>query len=100
MKYKTRFGVEYDLSRWPKEHREFVQRAYWHYTMGMDYDDFIPFILGVNSPVMNRKKNGPAPTRTPLYEVATDLQFRLAVKQGRLEKDWEGEVDPKWEPNG
>ncbi len=46
------------------------------------------------------KKNGLKPTRTPLYEVVTDLQGRLRVEQGLIEKGWEGEVDSEWPLNG
>jgi hypothetical protein len=99
MIYRDRFGQEYDLSTWPKEHLEFLRRAYWHYANNMRYEEFAVFILGSGSPVLDAKKNGPIPTRTPLYEVATDLEFRLGVKQGQYSKDWEGEVDPEWSPN-
>lgn len=96
MIYKTRYGDEYDLSIWPAEHREFIRKAYWRYWQNPPYTEFTTYILGANSPVLNAKTNGPVPTRTPLYEVATDLEFRLAVKQGICTKDWEGEVDPEW----
>lgn len=97
--YRTRFGQEYDLAAWPKEHLEFLRKAYWKYATNVPYEEFTAFILGPQSPVLDPKRNGPAPTRTPLYEVATDLEFRLGVKQGHYEKDWEGEVDPEWSPN-
>lgn len=97
--YRTCDGIEYDLSRWPAVHREFLRRAYWHYVNGMPYEEFVAFILGAGSPVLDPKLNGPVPTRTPLYAVVTDLQGRLGVKQGKMLKDWEGEVDPEWEPN-
>jgi hypothetical protein len=96
MIYITRYGDQYDLSTWPKSHLAFVQRAHWLYWQHPPYEEFVTFILGPSSPVLNRKLNGPNPTRTPLYEVATDLEFRLAVKQGVCEKDWEGDLDPSW----
>lgn len=96
MIYRTCDGAEYDLATWPREHVEFVRRAYWHYINGMKYEDFVTFILGPESPVLNPKANGPKPTRTPLYDVVTDLEGRLGVKQGLMLKDWEGEVDPEW----
>lgn len=98
--YKTTDGQEFDLGLMPKEHRDFLTRAYWHYCTGMQYEEFVAFILGPNSPVLDPKKNGPVPTRTPLYEVVTDLQGRLGVKQGLMTQDWEGEVDPIWPLNG
>lgn len=94
MKYQTRFGKTYNLANWPKEHLEFFKKAVWNYWNGLPYEDFISLILGSNSPVLNRKINGPEPTETPLYDVLTDLQFRLGTKQGLFEKDWEGEIDP------
>lgn len=94
--YTTTDGQEYDLGLISKDHRDFLARAYWHYCNGMDYEVFVAFILGPNSPVLDPKRNGPTPTRTPLYEVATDLQGRLGVKQGLMTQDWEGEVDPIW----
>jgi hypothetical protein len=96
MKYRTRFGKEYDLSKWSPEHMELVRKAYWHYSNNMDYEEFVSFILGSQSPVLNVKKNGPIPAETPLYDVVTDLEFRLGVKQEHYEKDWEGETDPEW----
>ncbi len=94
--YRTTEGREYDLQAMPSEHGEFLRKTYWHYCAGMDYEEFVAFILGPNSPVLDPKKNGPMPTRTPLYEVVTDLQGRLGVKQGLMTQDWEGEVDPIW----
>lgn len=96
MVYTTRYGDQYDLSAWPAEHLAFIRRAHWVYWQNPRYEDYSAFILGVSSPVLSRKSNGPIPTRTPLYEVATDLEFRLAVKQGVCQKDWEGDVDPSW----
>jgi hypothetical protein len=96
MIYKTRYGDTYDLSMWPTEHVAFVRKAYWEYWQNPKYEDYVTFLLGVNSPVLKRSRERPRPVNTPLYEVATDLQFRLAVKQGVCEKDWEGEVDPVW----
>ena len=97
--YTTTGGQEFDLELMPKEHQNFLQRAYWFYCTNMQYEDFVVFILGPNSPVLNPKTNGPIPTRTPLYEVVTDLQGRLGVKQGVMTKDWEGEIDPIWPLN-
>ena len=94
--YKTASGNEYDLAQMSREHKIFLKRAYWHYCTNMAYEDFIFFILGPNSPVLNLKKNGPKPTNTPLYDITTDLQGRLGVKQGLLSKDWEGDIDPLW----
>lgn len=96
MIYTTRYGDSYDLSTWPAEHLAFARRVYWMYWQNPKYEHYANFILGTQSPVLNRKSNGPKPTRTPLYEVVTDMEFRLAVKQGVCEKDWEGEVDPEW----
>lgn len=100
MIYRTRFGDEYNVARWPKEHRQFLQQAYWWYVQDTPYEEFTQRILGPDSPVLNRKKNGPVPTRTPLYEVVTDLEFRLGVKQGHFLKDWDGPVDPEWPESG
>ncbi len=97
--YRTITGKQYNLDTWPEEHLQFLRRAYWHYLHGMKYEDFVAFILGPQSPVLNVNKNGPKPTRTPLYDVVTDLQGRLGVKQGLLIKDWVGEVDPEWPLN-
>jgi len=96
MIYRTRFGKEYDLSKWPKEHVAFLRRAYWEYANNMDYERFAAFILGAGSPVLSKKHNGPVPVDTPLYDVATDLEFRLGVKRGHYTKDWDGPVDPVW----
>jgi len=49
--------------------------------------------LGANSPALNTKTNGLVLTRTPVYEVATNLEFRLVVKQGICTKDWEGDLE-------
>jgi len=94
VRYRTRKGKEYDLTAWPKDHQELVRKAYWWYTNGMPYEEFVRRILGPDSPVLNLRKNGPVPVDTPLYDVATDLQFRLGVKQGHFLKDWEGDIDP------
>lgn len=49
---------------------------------------------------MSLKGNGPEPLESPLYEVVTDMQMRLAVKQGVAIKDWDGEIDPVWPEDG
>jgi len=94
--YRTRFGDTYHMDEWPAEHVRWIEKAYLWYCHNIDYEHFVQRILGPSSPVLDKRRNGPQPTRTPLYEVATDLQFRLGVKQGLFEKDWEGEVDPVW----
>jgi hypothetical protein len=94
--YQTTDGQEHNIGEMPSEHKEFLRRAYWHYCTDIQYEEFVVFILGPNSPVLDPKKNGPVPTRTALYEVATDLQGRLGVKQGVMAQDWEGEIDPLW----
>lgn len=94
MIYTTRYGDTYDLATWSKAHMAFLKRAYWLYWQNPRYEEFIIFILGCQSPVLSMKLNGPKPTRSPLYEVTTDLEFRLAVKQGECLKDWEGDIDP------
>lgn len=96
MIYETRFGDVYNLSDWPKGHREFIEQAYRLYLSDTPYIDFVKRILGPQSPVLDRRSNGPTPTRTPLYEVATDLEFRLGTKQGHFLKDWDGPIDPEW----
>ena len=58
--------------------------------------DFVSMIFGASSPVLKVSSNGPEPTKTPLYEAVTDLQFRLGVKQGHFNKDWEGDIEPVW----
>lgn len=94
--YMTRFGERLDMSDWPAEHVQWLRQMYQLYFMQPPYEDFVQRLLGPNSPVLNKRKNGPVPTRTPLYEAATDLQFRLGVRQGLFKKDWDGEVDPTW----
>lgn len=94
--YRTRFGVTYRLDEWPEDHVKWIQQAHLWYSHGMPYEQFVQRILGPSSPVLDKRRNGPKPTRTPLYEVATDLQFRLGVRQGLFQQDWEGEVDPEW----
>lgn len=94
--YRHRYGQEYDLTDWPKDHLDLLRQAYWHYCHNMPYSEFIPLILGPGSPVLDRKRNGPEPVDSPLYAVATDLQFRLAVKQGVVLQDWDGPIDPVW----
>ena len=96
MNYRTRFGDEYELAEWPREHIDFLRRVYGLYLLNVPYEVFTKRILGPESPVLDRKRNGPVPTRTPLYEVATDLEFRLGTKQGRFQKDWDGPIDPDW----
>ena len=49
---------------------------------------------------MSLKGNGPEPLESPLYKVVTDMQMRLAVKQGVATKDWDGEIDPVWPEDG
>jgi hypothetical protein len=66
MIYKTRYGDEYDLSTWPAEHLAFTHRVYWMYWQNPKYEHHANFILGTQSPVLNRKTNRPRPTRTPL----------------------------------
>ena len=94
MEYKTITGKVHDLSTWPQEHRQFIRRAYWWYQTDTAYEDFVKRILGSGSPVLDRKENGPEPTKTPFYEVAVDLQARLGVKQGKMTKDWDGPLEP------
>lgn len=94
--YRHRNGQTYDLTDWPKKHLDLLRKAYWHYCTNTPYEKFIVVILGPDSPVLDKKENGPVPVDTPLYAVATDLQFRLAVKQGHLLKDWDGPIDPDW----
>lgn len=96
MRYRARFGDEYDLENWPAEHIRWLREAIRWYEQNMPYEQFTQRILGPASPVLDRRRNGPMPTRSPLYAVATDLQFRLGVKQGFFAKDWDGEVDPQW----
>ena len=97
--YKMMDGREIDLSSWLKEHIQFIRRAWWWYCNNLPFEEFTVKILGPDSPVLDARKNGPTPTRTPLYDVATDLQFRLGTKQGHFKKDWDGEVDPEWPLN-
>jgi hypothetical protein len=94
--YRTRFGKELDISTWPKGHRTFLRKVYIWYLRDITYTDFVSMIFGVTSPVLKVSSNGPEPTKTPLYETVTDLQFRLGVKQGHFSKDWEGDVEPVW----
>jgi hypothetical protein len=94
--YQTTDGKKYVLGTMPRKHQDFLRRVYWHYCANTPYEQFVVFILGPQSPVLKPKENGPTPTRTPLYEVVTDLQGRLGVKQGLMAKDWEGDIDPLW----
>jgi len=97
--YRNRFGQEFDMSTWSQEHLDFAKKMYWWYFQGENFQQFTHRIFGKGSPVFNKKSNGPEPTETSLYEVVTDMQLRLAVKQGEALKDWEGEIDPTWPQN-
>jgi hypothetical protein len=62
-------GQAFDLGLMPREHRDFLTRAYWHYCMGMQYEEFVAFTLGPNSPVLDPKKNGPVPLEQPFMKL-------------------------------
>jgi hypothetical protein len=94
LKYKTRYGDEYDITTWPMEHRTFILNAMQRYWQNPPYTEYVKYNLGTKSPVLNVSLNGPIPARTPLYDIITDLELRLAVKQGECEKDWDGDIDP------
>lgn len=94
--YITRFGDRLDLRNWPDAHVKWLRQMYQLYYLKPPYEEFVQRLLGPNSPVLSKKRNGPVPTRTPLYEAATDLQFRLRVSQGLFVKDWVGGMDPEW----
>jgi hypothetical protein len=73
---------------------------YWWYFQGESFQEFTNRIFGEGSPVLSLKGNGPEPLESPLYKVVTDMQMRLAVKQGVATKDWDGEIDPVWPEDG
>lgn len=93
--YATTEGREYDLEQLPDGDRAYVQQALRWYQQGMLFTEFLSRILGKGSPVWQRRRGYRSPVDTPLYDILTDLEGRLAVKQGHLAKDWEGAVDPE-----
>ncbi len=95
-RYTTTEGKTYELRNLPLAQRRFVRQAVEWYRAGISFPEFTQRILGERSPVLKSARPG-EPTERPIYDIVTDLQARLGVKQGLLAKDWEGEVDPSWQ---
>lgn len=96
-RYKTIDGKTYELRSLPLAHRRFLRQVLEWYQAGVPFAEFTQRIFGGRSPVLKGARPGEDPTERPIYDIVTDLQARLGVKQGLLAKDWDGEVDPSWQ---
>ena len=69
--YKTRTGIEYDLTEWPQSHVDFLRCAYLHYLNNIKYMDFAALIFERDSPLHSITN----PTKVPLFSRIDGLEI-------------------------
>jgi hypothetical protein len=94
--YATHKGERYDLATLPTEHVDFVRQTAKWYRQDAPSLEFTRVVLSTQSPVL-KQCGAMLATKTPIYDIATDVQLRLGVKQRAQAKDRGGEVGPKWQ---
>ncbi|MEX0781831.1 MAG: hypothetical protein WD557_04210 [Dehalococcoidia bacterium] len=84
--YTTLDGDVLDLKGLLDPHREFLDRAYRSYQVGMDWSEFAnAYTNGAENPVLEPgRRVTRAVAETPLYRALRDLEDRVGIASGRL----------------
>lgn len=90
MIYRTIAGKRLELDSFERGERRLVQRAYRLYCLNIRYEEY--------SLRVYRDNNGtPSDDLSPATRnILADLKRRLGARQGRLQHDWDGPIDPAW----
>ena len=81
--YVTLVSEHFNLGKLPKEHQGKVQQLFERYKQGPSRAEFTDFYMELCKPVFDKIPRKRIPD-SPLYNIAQDLSFRLAIQQGEM----------------